>query len=136
VKPLHQQVRIVDFGGTPCALYAVELYDGEVWEASHSAPLPRARAEQRARWLSDVLEHARKEGHADVSERRTKTIGALRELFECDEGDLVECARLRLEHARDSALEEAAQNVIDERHDETRQYYAESIRGLKGVRDA
>jgi hypothetical protein len=55
VKPLHQQVRIVDFGGTPCALYAVELYDGEVWEASHSAPLPRARAEQRAHWLTDTI---------------------------------------------------------------------------------
>lgn len=58
MKPLHPQVRIVD-AGYRRTLYVVELHDGDVWEYTHSSPLPRERAEARARWLSDVLEHAR-----------------------------------------------------------------------------
>ena len=72
VKPLHPQVRIVD-AGYRRTLYVVELHDGDVWEYTHSSPLPRERAEARARWLSDVLEHARdvalEEAAAEVERR-------------------------------------------------------------------
>lgn len=58
MKPLHPQVRISALSGNRLAY--VELYDGRVWLRTHTqGPLLLRRAEQRARWLSDVLEHAR-----------------------------------------------------------------------------
>ena len=71
MKPLHPQVRIVD-AGYRRTLYVVELHDGDVWEYTHSSPLPRERAEARARWLSDVLEHAQ-------AQQKAQCVEALRE---------------------------------------------------------
>ncbi|HMV67780.1 MAG TPA: hypothetical protein PLT98_04345 [Thauera aminoaromatica] len=59
MKPLHPQVRIVDAGDRTRTLYIVEAYDGDVWEQIDPMPMARDWAEKRARWLSDVLEHAR-----------------------------------------------------------------------------
>ena len=56
VKPLHPQVRIVTDGER--AGYYVEVCDGRAWRCETEA-LFRGVAELRARWLSDVLEHAR-----------------------------------------------------------------------------
>ena len=58
MKPLHPQVRIVDAGDRTRTLYIVEAYDGDVWEQIDPMPMARDWAEKRARWLSDVLEHA------------------------------------------------------------------------------
>lgn len=59
MKPLHPQVRISALPGNRLAY--VELYDGRLWLRAHTqGPLLLRRAEQRARWLSDVLEHARR----------------------------------------------------------------------------
>lgn len=70
MKPLHPQVRIVTDGGR--AGYYVEVCDGRAWRCETEA-LFRGVAEQRARWLSDVLEHARdsalEEAAAEVERR-------------------------------------------------------------------
>lgn len=58
MKPLHPQVRIVASENAHF-MYFVEAFDGDVWERTHSAPLPLSKAEFWGRWLSDVLEHAR-----------------------------------------------------------------------------
>ena len=55
---LHPQVRIVDAGFRYRVLYLVELHDGEVWETPNTSAMTRERAEQYARWFSDVLERA------------------------------------------------------------------------------
>lgn len=96
---LHPQVRIVE-SGTRHPTYLVEVLDGETWKEDGHMPMARGWAEQRARWLSDVLEHA-----------------------------------------RDAALEEAANMAasvtccgIDARS--LREDIVEHVRALKGVRDA
>ena len=71
MKPLHPQVRIVT--NSERTGYYVELYDGNVWERTSYSNFLRDRAEKHARWLSDVLEHARdaalEEAAAEVERR-------------------------------------------------------------------
>lgn len=69
MKPLHPQVRIVTDGGR--AGYYVEVCDGRAWRCETEA-LFRGVAEQRARWFSDVLEHAQ-------AQQKAQCVEALRE---------------------------------------------------------
>lgn len=63
MKPLHPQVMVVrlpdSIRSSQTNLFIIVLHDGKEWKVMHSLPLPREKAEERARWLSDVLEHAR-----------------------------------------------------------------------------
>lgn len=57
-RPLHPQVRIVE-SGTRHPTYTVVVFDGRAWREDNPMPMARDWAEIRARWLSDVLEHAK-----------------------------------------------------------------------------
>lgn len=75
MKPLHPQVRIVTDGGR--AGYYVEVCDGRAWRCETEA-LFRGVAEQRARWLSDVLEHARDAALEEAACARARSAAACR----------------------------------------------------------
>lgn len=109
--PLHPQVRIVTDGGR--AGYYVEVCDGRAWRCETEA-LFRGVAEQRARWLSDVLEHARDAALEEAAKECEQSAASL--LAFGDEG--VE----ERSHARSQAAEAMG--------------LAAFIRAMKGVRNA
>lgn len=99
MKPLHPQVMVVrlpdSIRSSQTNLFIIVLHDGKEWKVMHSLPLPREKAEERARWLSDVLEHAR-----DAAlEEAAKVVDASRAILafcECDPdiGHTGACKRL------------------------------------------
>lgn len=107
MKPLHPQVRIVTDGGR--AGYYVEVCDGRAWRCETEA-LFRGVAEQRARWLSDVLEHA-----LAVFNRGERP---------CTPRDV-----------RDAILDEVIEYLEGCHIHETRGYYVNAVREMKGNRD-